>query len=123
MTKQSVRTTFAALAGVTALCVPFAPALAKVRAGSQIFQGLVEHVSTNNIKVVDPKTKQTVSFVLVPHFGNVFKKDGRTTMDRKYLAEGQYVKVYFDQKALGARHADRILVLSNSNMAMKSLKN
>jgi hypothetical protein len=44
-------------------------------------------------------------------------------MARKDLAEGQYVKVYFDQKALGVRHADRVLVLSNSNMAMKSLKN
>ncbi len=98
------------------------PSDAKVRAGHQIFEGLVAHVSANNIKVTDPKTKQTISFVLVPHFNKFFKGDGVTTVQEKSLVAGQYVKVYFDQKALGLRHADRILVLNNANMAMKKLK-
>jgi hypothetical protein len=34
----------------------------------------------------------------------------------KSIKAGQYVKVYFDQKFLGQRHADRILLLSQSNM-------
>lgn len=120
--KQSYRAQVAALAAVVFLALPFAPALAKIRAGHQIFQGLVEHVSPDNLKVVDPKTKQTLSFLLVPHFDKVFKGDGQTTLQEKALAEGQYVKVYYDQKAFGARHADRILILNNSNMAMGKLK-
>ena len=34
------------------------------------------------------------------------------------LHEGQYVKVYYDQKFLGQRHADRIYILNNANMKM-----
>jgi hypothetical protein len=122
MMKQSYRTFAAALAGVAFLSLPLSPALAKIRAGHQIFQGLVEHVSPNNIKVVDPKSKQTLSFLMVPHFNKIFKGDGQTTQQEAALQEGQYVKVYYDQKALGARHADRILILNNGNMAMHKLK-
>ncbi len=122
MIKQSHRMGLTALAAVAIVSLPLAPAVAKTRAGHQIFQGLVQHVSTDNLKVTDPKTKQTLGFLLVPHFGNVFKKDGRTTVALKDLNEGQYVKVYYDQKALGARHADRILILDNANMAMGKMK-
>jgi hypothetical protein len=123
MIKQSYHARFAALAGAVAvLALPFAPAAAKVRAGSQIFQGLVEHVSPNNIKVMNPATKQTLSFLMVPHFNKIFKGDNQTTLQERSLKNGQYVKVYFDQKALGARHADRILILDNANMAMGKQK-
>mgnify|MGYP001544263816 CR=1 FL=1 len=37
---------------------------------------------------------------------------------RKAIKAGQYVKVYYDQKALGIRHADRILLLRQNNMVM-----
>jgi hypothetical protein len=67
------------------------------KAGTQVFQGIVRHISSNNIKVYDNATRQTQSFVLVPRFGNV-------------------CKVYYDQKFLGAFHADRILILNNRNM-------
>jgi len=122
--KQSYQTRIAALAAGAAILfgLSLAPAAAKVKAGSQIFEGLVEHVSPNNLKVVDPKTKQTLSFLLVPHFDKIFKGDGQTTVQESRLKEGAYVKVYFDQKALGARHADRILILNNSNMAMQKMK-
>ncbi len=123
MRKQSYRARIVALAGAVAVMgLPFVGADAKVRAGSQIFQGLVEHVSPNNIKVMNPATKQTLSFLMVPHFNKIFKGKGQTTQQQAALKEGQYVKVYFDQKLLGSRHADRILILDNANMAMGKLK-
>lgn len=33
----------------------------------------------------------------------------------KAIKPGQYVKVYYDQKMLGSRHADRILLLRQNN--------
>jgi len=123
MMKQLYRFPSAALAAAfVILSLSIAPAVASVKAGTQIFQGLVEHVSPNNIKVKDPKSNQTLSFLMVPHFNKIFKGDGQTTHQQAALKEGQYVKVYYDQKALGARHADRILILNNANMAMQKLK-
>lgn len=112
-----------ALVGAVAMLgLPFAPAAAKVKAGTQIFEGLIEHVSPNNVKVTNPKTKQTLSFLMVPHFNKIFKGDGQTTVQQAALKGGQYVKVYYDQKALGQKHADRILILNNANMAMGKQK-
>jgi hypothetical protein len=122
MMKQLYRTGLAAGASVAVLSAALAPAMAREKAGSEVFQGLVQHVSTNNLKVTDPKTKQTESFLLMPHFGNIFKADGRKTAQQKDLAEGQYVKVYFDQKAFGVRHADRILILDDANITMQKMK-
>jgi hypothetical protein len=84
--------------------------------GSAHFDGEVSHVSSNNIKVINPKTHEALSFLLVPHFNQVFSGDGRTTVQMASLHEGQYVKVYYDQKFLGQRHADRIYILNNANM-------
>src|SRR5471032_98083 len=84
--------------------------------GSAHFDGEVSHVSSNNIKVINPKTHESLSFLLVPHFKQVFSGDGKTTAQMSALHEGQYVKVYYDQKFLGQRHADRIYILNNANM-------
>jgi hypothetical protein len=92
-----------------------APARADEKVGQAHFDGLVVHVSTDNIKVQDPKTKQALSFLILPKFDQVFSDDGKTTYQMSKLHAGQYVKVYYDQKALGARHADRILVLNSAN--------
>lgn len=91
-------------------------ALAKV--GSATFEGLVSHVSSNNIKVYNPKDKTTQSFLIVPKFKQIFSSDGKTTTQMSSLKAGQYVKVFYDQKLLGARHADRILIMSNRNRPM-----
>jgi hypothetical protein len=100
-----------------ALAVTFAldaaPAVAKA---PEIFNGIVRHVSAENIKVYDPKTQKTVGFLLDPKFHNVFKKGGKTT-ELSTIAPGQYVKVYYDRKLLGAAHADRIYLLDQSNNA------
>ena len=92
-----------------------APAGAWANVGSATFSGIVDHVSTDNIKVTDPATHQSLGFLIVPKFDQVFSADGKTTYQMKAVKPGQYVKVYYDQRALGARHADRILLLRQNN--------
>jgi len=112
--------TSSTLAGAAALAIVLGSSTAAFAGtvGSAHFDGLVSHVSSNNIKVIDPKTHQSLSFLLVPHFKQVFSGDGKTTAQMAALHEGQYVKVYYDQKFLGQRHADRIYILNNANMKM-----
>jgi len=95
----------AAVLGITTAC--FADTV-----GSAHFDGEVSHVSSNNIKVINPKTHESLSFLLVSHFKQVFSRDGKMTQMAS-LHKGQYVKVYYDQKFLGQRHADRIYILSD----------
>ncbi len=79
------------------------------------FYGITVHVSSNNIKVQDPKTKQTLSFEIVPKFDQVFSANGKTTYQMSAIKAGQYVGIIYDQKALGMRHADKIYLLDNAN--------
>lgn len=92
-----------------------APIGAQAGARSADFSGIVNHVSDNNIKVTDPVSHSTLSFLIVPKFDQVFSSDGKTTYQMKAIKPGQYVKVYYDQKFLGQRHADRILLLRQNN--------
>ena len=95
----------------------FAPATAGT-VGSAWFSGIVNHVSDNNIKVTDTKSNQTLSFLIVPKFNKIFSSDGKTTYQMGAIKAGQYVKVYYDQRFLGQRHADRILLLTQGNGVM-----
>jgi len=104
----------------TAVVAPAPAQAAKV--GSSWVEGTLVHVSTSNIKVKDDKTGQELGFLLVPHFDQVFSGDGKTTYQMKSLHSGQLVKVFYDQRALGMRHADRILVLNRSEMQVKQQK-
>jgi hypothetical protein len=79
------------------------------------FYGEVVHVSLNNVKVYDPKGHQTLGFVVTPKFDQIFSDNGKTTYQMKDLKHGQYVRVVYDQKALGIRHADKIYILNNAN--------
>ncbi len=90
--------------GVTVLTARPAAAVNK------IWTGRVVHVSTDNIKVRD-KGGATLSFLIAPAFKNVFSKDGKTTYQMAALKPGTWVNVYYDQRLLGARHADKIIVL------------
>jgi hypothetical protein len=114
MTKQSFRLSLMLAAAFAFVAGAVSPSLAE-KAGSEIFTGIVVHVSTNNIKVEDTKTKQALSFLLVPHFDQVFSSDGKTTAQMSAIKPGRYVKIYYDQKAFGVKHADRILVLNQAN--------
>ncbi len=117
MTHQRLRI-IPALAIALALTVLAGSIASAAKAGTQTFSGIVRHVSSNNIKVYNPATKQTQGFVLVARFGNVFKADGRTPSQIDKISAGDYVKVYYDQKFLGAFHADRILILNQHNHVM-----
>jgi len=79
------------------------------------FYGIVVHVSTNNIKVMDRRTRQTLSFEILPKFDRVFSADGKTTYQMRRVRPGQYVGIIYDQRALGMRHADKIYLLNNAN--------
>lgn len=86
-----------------------------VLADTPVFYGITVHVSSSNIKVQNPKTKQTLSFEILPKFDQVFSADGKTTYQMKAIKAGQYVGVIYDQHALGMRHADKIYLLNNAN--------
>ena len=114
-------------AGIAALplatmLVTAAPAAAAVPVGSSWVEGTLVHISTSNIKIKDDKTGKELSFALVPHFDQVFSSDGKTTYQMKSLHSGQLVKVFYDQKLLGLRHADRILVLNRIEHPVKQQK-
>jgi len=78
----------------------------------KIWVGYVVHVSTNNIKVINSEGTQTLSFLILPKFKQVFSGDGKTTYQMAQIKRNMLVKVYFDQNLLGQRHADKIYVLS-----------
>jgi len=100
---------------VATLAVALMVLLPQAALAASTFYGITVHVSTNNIKVQDPKTKQVLSFELLPKFDQVFSADGKTTYQMKDVKAGQYVGIIYDQKALGIRHADKIYILNNAN--------
>jgi hypothetical protein len=104
---------FAALALLVLVLAPNAAWAAST------FYGEAVHVSTNNIKVRDPRTGQVLSFEILPHFDQIFSPDGKTTYQMKDVHEGHYVGIIYDQKALGVRHADKIYVMNNANERIK----
>ena len=107
---RALRSFFIPLVAAGAFLVP-QPAVAV----TNVFYGEIEHVSTTNIKVRDPHTGQVLAFTILPHFDQVFSDTGKTTYQMRYLHNGQYVAVIYDQKGLGLRHADKIYVMNNAN--------
>ena len=103
---------------VVALALAFAAPQAALAGKTNTFYGITLHVSTNNIKVQDPKTKETLSFLILPKFDQVFSGDGKTTYQMKNVHAGQYVRVVYDQKGLGVRHADKIFVMTKGNQTI-----
>jgi len=106
------RRTAIAITALIALIAFFQPAPAA--AVNKIFTGYVVHVSTDNIKVINTQGAQTLSFLILPKFNQIFSDDGKTTYQMSQLKRNMLVKVYFDQNLLGSRHADKIYVLNNS---------
>src|SRR5271166_2771385 len=108
--RQPIAFLLSAVVAAAALLSAPAPAQA-----ASTFYGIVRHVSDNNIKVDDPRTGQTLSFEIVPHFDQIFSSNGKTTYQMKELRPGRYVGVIYDQKMMGMRHADKIYILNNAN--------
>jgi len=98
-----------------ALALAFAAPQAAFAGKTNTFYGITLHVSTNNIKVQDPRTKETLSFLILPKFDQVFSDNGKTTYQMRNVHAGQYVRVIYDQKGLGIRHADKIIVMTKHN--------
>jgi hypothetical protein len=98
-----------------------APAVAGT-VGNAWVEGSLVHISTTSVKIIDDKTGRELSFLLVPHFDQIFSEDGKTTYQMAALHRNQLIKVYYDQKFLGARHADRIEVLNHRQMMVKQQK-
>jgi len=109
MALKSVRRSCISLVAALAVLAPHAALAAST------FYGITRHVSVDNIKVYDPKSKQTLSFVILPKFDRIFSADGKTTYQMKDVKAGRYVGVIYDQSALGIRHADKIYLLNNAN--------
>jgi hypothetical protein len=120
-TEGSPMKKFSPLLLATAIAaVMLMPTGAPANVGSANFSGIVNHVSTNNIKITDNRSHQTMSFLILPKFNQVFSSDGKTTYQMSAIHAGQYVKVYYDQRMLGARHADRILLLTQYNAVKRT---
>jgi hypothetical protein len=108
------------LRGFAALALLSLTLLPNAALAASTFYGITVHVSTNNIKVEDPRTGQTLSFEILPKFDQIFSGDGKTTYQMKDVRAGRYVGIIYDQKALGVRHADRIYLLNNRNQRISS---
>ena len=112
-----------ALAGALwlALAIFALPTVAQAKTG--VFVGRVQHVSTQNIKVAGiTGSRETLSFLLVPRFKNLFSADGKTTYQMAHLRDGMLVKVFYDQKLLGSRHADKIFIMNERRHGMAGMK-
>ena len=83
---------------------------------SSVYLGLVQHVSPTAIKVSNPKDKTSETFTIAPKVTHIFWADGKTNAQMGALVVGQFVKVYFAQERLGARRADRIVILLGSRL-------
>ena len=111
----NLRAIIAPLVAAAALLVP------QVASADNVFYGEIVHTSTTNIKVRNPHTGQILSFEVLPQFDQIFSDDGKTTYQMRYLHDGRYVAVIYDQKAMGMRHADRIYVMTNANERLPRL--
>jgi hypothetical protein len=113
--KSYLTFTLPAIAAAAMIASSAAPALA-----ASTFYGTVVHVSTNNIKVLDRRTRQTLSFEILPRFDRLFSADGKTTYQMRRVKPGQYVGIVYDQRAFGMRHADKIYLLNRANQRIGS---
>ncbi|MBV9647029.1 MAG: hypothetical protein JO043_06185 [Candidatus Eremiobacteraeota bacterium] len=115
MMLSRIRTLAVSAALAAGICLPSVAGAMKVG----VFDGVVTHVSMNNIKARS-SNGQELSFLILPRFNKIFKANGTTSVQMKDIKAGNYVRIYYDQSALGARHADRILVDRYPLKPMKS---
>jgi len=108
-----------ALAAVVAASLSFTAPAKAVQYGVAL--GTIEHVSTQNVRIKVWRTKQDMSFLLVPKFKNVFSKDGKTTYEMTQIKPGMDVDIHWSQ-SLGLRHADKIYVLNSHGHVLKAVK-
>ncbi len=105
-----VRNTTAAFAIGIAIGAPLGIASAS-SSDHRDFEGTVAHVSFDNIKVhgIEGGKWQTISFLINPKITKMTHNGGKSTAELKDIHVGDMVKIRFDQKFLGLRHADEII--------------
>jgi hypothetical protein len=81
--------------------------------------GIVEHVSATNLKIQDPKTGHTYTFLTTPQI-NAVTGPSAGTKQQKSLHAGQYVQVLYSH-FLGTMKARHVKVLDNANTTMKKV--
>ena len=86
------------------------PLAANAASDHRTFDGTVVHVSKINIKVhgVEGGQSKDISFLI----------DKQSLM--KAVKPGEYVRVIYDQRLLGTRHADSVEPWANPAMKIKS---
>ncbi|MGA3035944.1 MAG: hypothetical protein ABSE64_00545 [Vulcanimicrobiaceae bacterium] len=95
---------------ISAVALALAVASPAIAKDDSTFYGRIVHVSSNNLKV-QSKSGQILSFLILPKFKDVWSDDGKTTYQMSFLHNGTPVEVLYDQSLMGARHADKIIVL------------
>ena len=108
----------AALFSIGLLIGGFSPANAR----SSVWTGRVVHVSADNIKVHNFPGDKTLSFLLAAPFKRVYSVDGQTKYRFSDIKSGMIVKVFYDQKLFGARHADKIFVLNADGYPLHAVR-
>jgi hypothetical protein len=88
-----------------------APLTANAASDHREFEGTVVHVSSENIKVHGREggKMQTISFLI-----------NHGTLMRHTIHAGEYVRIIFDQRLLGIRHADSVDPYAARGMKIKS---
>jgi len=116
-----VRNVVAAFALGIAVGAPIGIVSAK-SSDHRTFEGVVTHISSNNIKVKGTEAGKTevLSFEYVPRIGKTLHSGGHVTTDQKALHVGEYVRVTYDQKLLGLRHADAVDPYGSAAMTMRN---
>jgi hypothetical protein len=87
------------------------PLAANAASDHRLFDGKVVHVSSENIKVhgIEGGQAKTISFLI-----------NHGTRMRHTIHAGEYVRVIFDQRFLGIRHADSVDPYGAPGMKIKS---
>lgn len=85
------------------------------------FDGVITAVSKINIKVkgTEGGKMQTLSFLFKPPVGGKQTHD-MSRMSANAVHVGEYVRVTYDQKLLGLRHADFVAPYGDPAMKMKN---
>jgi hypothetical protein len=115
-----IRNTICAFAVGAAIGAPLGMASA-ASSDHRDFEGRLQHISFDNIKVsgIEGGKHQTISFLIDPKLTKLTHNDGKSTAEMRDFHVGDMVKVRYDQKFLGVRHADMIIDESDA-MRMKS---
>jgi hypothetical protein len=105
----------AVLAAFATASIGAAPSAALAASDHRTFDGTIVHISGNNLKVrgLEGGKYQIISFEYLPRFGKMTHVHGKTTTDEKDLHVGEFVRVTYDQKFLGLRHADSVEIEAN----------